>query len=85
MCVVILGRILNRFSKDMGVIDELLPKDMMEALQIIMFMISAFVMVSITNSWLLIPTAVIVFLFYILISYYLTTAQNIKRLEGISE
>lgn len=28
------GRILNRFSKDMGAIDELLPRGMMEALQV---------------------------------------------------
>lgn len=28
------GRILNRFSKDMGAIDELLPKAMIEATQV---------------------------------------------------
>lgn len=28
------GRILNRFSKDMGAIDELLPRGMMEAIQV---------------------------------------------------
>ncbi len=29
------GRILNRFSKDMGAIDELLPKAMMESIQVL--------------------------------------------------
>lgn len=28
------GRILNRFSKDMGAIDELLPRGMMDAIQV---------------------------------------------------
>lgn len=28
------GRILNRFSKDMGAVDELLPRNMLEALQV---------------------------------------------------
>lgn len=28
------GRILNRFSKDMGIIDEYLPKSLMNALQV---------------------------------------------------
>lgn len=30
-----LGRILNRFSKDVGVMDEILPKTMLEAVQVI--------------------------------------------------
>lgn len=29
------GRILNRFSKDMGVVDESLPKAMIDCLQVI--------------------------------------------------
>lgn len=28
------GRILNRFSKDMGAIDEVLPRGMMDAIQV---------------------------------------------------
>lgn len=28
------GRILNRFSKDMGTIDEILPKMLMDAIQV---------------------------------------------------
>lgn len=31
------GRILNRFSKDMGAVDELLPKAIIEAIQVIFF------------------------------------------------
>jgi len=28
------GRVLNRFSKDMGAVDEQLPKAMLEAIQV---------------------------------------------------
>ena len=33
------GRILNRFSKDMGAIDELLPAAMIDCLQVIQFLV----------------------------------------------
>lgn len=32
---MLLGRILNRFSKDMGAIDELLPSVLMDSIQVI--------------------------------------------------
>lgn len=32
-----LGRILNRFSKDMGIIDELLPHTSLEAIEVYFF------------------------------------------------
>lgn len=79
------GRILNRFSKDLGTIDEMLPKDMLEAIQILMFMTSAMIMVSITNTWLLVPIIVMVLLFFFLLTVYLRSAQDVKRLEGISK
>lgn len=83
--IIIIGRILNRFSKDMGSVDEMLPKDMMEAIQILLFMTSALIMISITNTWLLIPIVCMVLMFLSLLTIYLRSAQDIKRLEGISE
>lgn len=32
---IFLGRILNRFSKDMGAIDEMLPVALMDCIQVI--------------------------------------------------
>lgn len=39
------GRILNRFSKDMGAVDEMLPKVVLETLQIFFLMIGILGMV----------------------------------------
>lgn len=69
----------------MGSVDEMLPKDMMEAIQILLFMASALIMISITNTWLLIPIVCMILLFLFLLTIYLRSAQDIKRLEGISE
>lgn len=79
------GRILNRFSKDMGAIDELLPKAILDAAQIILSMFGALIVSCIVNPLLLIPIGVISFIFYWIRKIYLKTSKNIKRLEGISK
>ncbi|XP_046598085.1 ATP-binding cassette sub-family C member 4-like isoform X1 [Neodiprion lecontei] len=79
------GRILNRFSKDMGAMDELLPNTMLEALQILTMMIGMFTIVAVVNPWMIIPIVIINGIFYVIRFYYLKTAQDIKRLEGIAK
>ncbi|CAB3379679.1 Hypothetical predicted protein [Cloeon dipterum] len=78
------GRILNRFSKDMGSIDELLPAAMIDALQIGMSLLGIIVVVAIVNVWLLLPTLVIGIIFYFLRVIYLSTSRSVKRLEGVT-
>ncbi|XP_066999504.1 ATP-binding cassette sub-family C member 4 [Anabrus simplex] len=78
------GRILNRFSKDMGAIDELLPRALLEAVQIFLVMSGILTMVLLVNYWLLLPMLVIGTFFYLISVVFLTTARNVKRLEGIT-
>ncbi|KAK0161584.1 hypothetical protein PV327_010040 [Microctonus hyperodae] len=77
------GRILNRFSKDIGAIDELLPKSLLDAGQITMMMIGSLVIVCIVNPIFLIPLIIIAFIFYWIRKIYLKTSKNVKRLEGM--
>lgn len=79
------GRILNRFSKDMGSIDELLPAAMIDCFQIFLALLGVVVVVAIVNPWLMIPTAAIAVIFYLLRVFYLITSRSIKRLEGVSK
>ncbi|KAF5304472.1 hypothetical protein FQA39_LY09668 [Lamprigera yunnana] len=78
------GRILNRFSKDMGAVDEILPKALLDAFQIFMVMAGILVMVFIVTPWMMVPTAILAALFYFTRKIYLASAQDIKRLEGIT-
>lgn len=79
------GRILNRFSKDIGAIDELLPKVVLDAAQIILLMFGSVILVALVNFYFLIPVAVIGCIFMILRTIFLKSSKNIKRLEGISK
>lgn len=78
------GRILNRFSKDIGAIDDFLPSVTLEAMQIFLVMIGIIAMVVIVNPLMLIPTVALGILFNYIRIIYLASSQDIKRLEGIS-
>ncbi|KAJ8684127.1 hypothetical protein QAD02_019919 [Eretmocerus hayati] len=79
------GRILNRFSKDTGAVDESLPMAMLEALQIFSVMIGILLQVLIINWYSIIPMLIMGVLFAKIRSIYLATAQDIKRLEGVAK
>ncbi|KYN05541.1 Multidrug resistance-associated protein 4 [Cyphomyrmex costatus] len=79
------GRILNRFSKDMGIMDELLPKVMLEALQGCCVVCGIMIMEAIIIQWMLIFITIVIVLFVFVTRFYLKTAQNVKRLEGVTK
>ncbi|XP_063373553.1 ATP-binding cassette subfamily C member 4-like [Cydia amplana] len=78
------GRILNRFSKDMGVVDEILPRMYLDSIQVMMVMSGILVMVAIVNPLMLLTTLVCGVLMWIWTAIYLSTAQAIKRVEGVT-
>lgn len=79
------GRILNRFSKDLGAVDELLPNAMIDCAQILLNLVGAAAIVITVNYFLAIPTLIICVIFYLLRKYYIKTSRTLKRLEGISK
>ncbi|KAJ8932364.1 hypothetical protein NQ314_014731 [Rhamnusium bicolor] len=78
------GRILNRFSNDMGAIDELLPRATLDAIQVFLVMSGILMIVFIVSPWMIAPAALLALLFYYLRLVYLKSAQDIKRLEGVN-
>ncbi|XP_055378030.1 ATP-binding cassette sub-family C member 4-like [Condylostylus longicornis] len=78
------GRILNRFSKDMGAVDELLPKAMLDATQIILNMFGAIIVTLTVRPIFAVPLVLLGALFMLVRKIYLKTSKNIKRLEGVT-
>lgn len=79
------GRILNRFTKDMGIIDEKIPSVLIDCLQDSLSMVGIVVVIIAINPLMLIPTCVITVIFYYLRKFYLCTSRSIKRLEGVTK
>lgn len=79
------GRILNRFSKDLGQVDETLPWVLMDVIQIGLQIIGIVVMVGLVNPYLMIPTVAIGVIFYYIRRFYLLSSRNIKRMDATSE
>uniref|UniRef100_A0A1B0DIE5 Uncharacterized protein n=1 Tax=Phlebotomus papatasi TaxID=29031 RepID=A0A1B0DIE5_PHLPP len=79
------GRILNRFSKDIGCVDAQLPVAMMDCILFFLELIAIITLVAIVNYWLLLPTFIMSLLFYLLRFVYVNTARSIKRVEALSK
>ncbi|KAI9581230.1 hypothetical protein GQX74_013817 [Glossina fuscipes] len=78
------GRILNRFSKDMGQIDEILPSVMIDVIQIFLSLFGIVLVIAVVNPLVLLPTLLLAIIFYNLRTFYLKTSRNVKRLEAIT-
>ncbi|EDS36162.1 multidrug resistance-associated protein 1 [Culex quinquefasciatus] len=78
------GRMLNRFSKDMGAMDELLPKSIMDSTQTILTIIGAMVVVMVVQPYFIVPILVLLAILLYARSIYMKTSQNTRRLEGIT-
>ncbi|XP_063867034.1 ATP-binding cassette sub-family C member 4-like isoform X1 [Scylla paramamosain] len=78
------GQILNRFTKDLGQIDELLPTTMFDVITIFLTFMGIIFIIALVNVWLLIPTVFLGVIFVYLRRFYLCSARDVKRLEGIT-
>lgn len=65
--------------------DEILPRTMIESIQIFAVMIGILAQVLIINWWTIFPMLVMGSLYWQIRNIYLKTAQNMKRFEGSSE
>ncbi|XP_050309352.1 probable multidrug resistance-associated protein lethal(2)03659 [Anthonomus grandis grandis] len=79
------GRVLNRFSKDLGAVDEKLPYVMIDTMQVALNVIAVTIIIALVDPWIMIPTFVIGFLFYLYRTVFLRTSRNIKRIEATTK
>ncbi|XP_076435453.1 ATP-binding cassette sub-family C member 4-like isoform X2 [Babylonia areolata] len=76
------GRILNRFAKDVGHMDDNLPITFFDFIQCFLMIVGIVLVAGIVNPWVFIPTTPLILLFFYIRHYYLSTSRSVKRLEG---
>lgn len=78
------GRILNRFSKDLGIVDEYIPSVLSDVMEVGLLLLGTIVLTCIVNIWLLLPSLGLMLLFYVLRKIYLETSRSVKRIEAVT-
>jgi len=78
------GRILNRFSKDVGNMDDALPPQFLLAVEVCLFSISTVLLPVAANFWLIFVAIPLVLIGLYYGRYYLNSSREIKRLEAIT-
>uniref|UniRef100_A0A9J8DKY6 Cystic fibrosis transmembrane conductance regulator n=1 Tax=Cyprinus carpio carpio TaxID=630221 RepID=A0A9J8DKY6_CYPCA len=77
-----IGRILNRFSKDIGQLDSLLPWTFVDFIQVFLQIIGVIAVASSVIPWILIPVIPLLIAFLFLRRYFLQTSRDVKRIES---
>ncbi|KAF5303190.1 hypothetical protein FQA39_LY10103 [Lamprigera yunnana] len=78
------GRILNRFSKDLGTIDDYIPFVIDDFVEISLILFGTIVLATVVNVWFILPSCALLLLFYFLRVFFLYTSRSVKRIEGIT-
>ncbi|XP_059612035.1 ATP-binding cassette sub-family C member 4-like [Phlebotomus argentipes] len=78
------GRILNRFSKDIGNIDTDLPQTLLDCIICFLEIIGIVGIVIVVDYRLLLPTIAVGLLLYLIRVIYIRTGRSVKRLEANS-
>ncbi|XP_065897571.1 ATP-binding cassette sub-family C member 4-like [Dysidea avara] len=77
------GRVLNRFSADTGLMDSLLPNLFIHFFSLFLEISAGVVVACVANYWLIIPATIIIMLQLLLRHYFLRASRDVQRLESI--
>lgn len=78
------GRIINRFTKDIGIVDDFVPRAILDAFQNNLSIIGAIIVTTFTDPKIAIVIVLMAVLFICARNVYLSSSKNLKRLEGMS-
>ena len=78
------GRILNRFTRDIGQIDQKVPATLDEVIATNCNIVGILITSAIVSPFLLIPAAILIILAVPFRSVYLRTARDVQRLDAIA-
>ncbi|XP_076648328.1 ATP-binding cassette sub-family C member 4 [Halictus rubicundus] len=79
------GRIFNRFTKDVGNIDEMLPATMLESVQVMLVLTGCVIVIMICNYWMVIPLAILGAIFLFLWMNASNAMTRLKQLESVAK
>eukprot|EP00095_Tigriopus_kingsejongensis_P010546 maker-scaffold349_size200065-snap-gene-1.33 protein:Tk10546 transcript:maker-scaffold349_size200065-snap-gene-1.33-mRNA-1 annotation:"multidrug resistance-associated protein 1 isoform x1" len=79
-----LGRILNRFSKDIDIVDVTIPMNIRMLLNQSFNVLGTLVVICFANPIFIAVVVPVALMYYFLQKFYVTTARQVKRMESIT-
>lgn len=77
------GRILNRFSNDVGCMDESLPNFFFNTVQVLLYAVGAHVVPAVVNAWMVFVVVPVVISYFCIMKYFLASSRELMRLESL--
>uniref|UniRef100_A0A7E4W3Z9 ABC-type glutathione-S-conjugate transporter n=1 Tax=Panagrellus redivivus TaxID=6233 RepID=A0A7E4W3Z9_PANRE len=77
-----LGRILNRFSKDVDGLDGPIPRSLMAFVRTVIASIETIVVIAFATPWFTPCFCVLAVVYYLVLRFYISTSRQLKRLEA---
>ena len=78
------GRVLNRFSRDINIMEELLPEVFLMACGVALLCIGAIILQSVLIPWIILPAFPLMVIFALIGRYYLNPSRDLRRLEAVN-
>eukprot|EP01041_Mallomonas_annulata_P004968 gene4968-9939_t len=78
------GRILNRFTKDQHLADDLLPYTILDSFQQSLFCLSAVILICISLPWLIVMMVCLMWIFLIIRAKYVASSREVNRMESVT-
>jgi ATP-binding cassette subfamily C (CFTR/MRP) protein 4 len=75
---------MNRYSRDLGIIDDLLPPTAFDAIELLVNSIAIVILCTLMDYWILIPSFVLFIIFILIRRFFMETARRLKKVEGIA-
>ena len=79
-----IGRLMNRFSKDMSVLDENIPQTVFGFMHCAMLVIRPICVIVYLNKLMIIPLVIVLAVFLYIRKYCLVSLMEIKRIENVN-
>ena len=75
------GRVLNRFSRDVEVMDSVLNQSAVQFLSCVFTYLAILVVISVATKWFAIAVVPVTAVYFILQRYYVPSARELQRIE----
>lgn len=79
------GRIINRFSKDIEAVENMIPASYRMLLRCLFQVLIVIIMISISTPWFLVPLVPIAIIYIFVQRYYVAAMRQLRRLNSVSK